>query len=91
VQCLGAHLAGDAIRDVDAQGDPIVGDTIVYLMNAASTPIQYTLPAFVEHGRWECLIDTCDDGREGETFGGGSLYLLGDRSVAVFRLHVAGV
>ena len=88
VQCLGALLAGDALQDVDTQGDPIVGDTLVYLMNAASAPIQYALPAFVGHARWECLIDTSDDGREGQTFGGGSLYPLGDRSVAVFRRRV---
>ena len=91
VQCLGARLAGDAIQEVDAQGDPIVGDTLVYLMNAAPAPIEFALPAVVEHACWECLIDTYDEVREGQTFGGGDLYPLGDRSVAAFRLRVSVV
>jgi glycogen operon protein len=88
VQWLGVRLAGDAIDEVDENGDPIVGDTLVYLLNAAATPIAFTLPAFVKQPRWECLIDTNDSGREGRIFEGGYRYPLGDRSVAVFRMRM---
>jgi glycogen operon protein len=87
VHALGVRLGGDAIHELDDNGDPVVGDTLVYLMNAAPHPIDFTLPAFTDHPHWECLIDTADEGREGQTFDGGYCYPLGDRSVAVFRLQ----
>jgi glycogen operon protein len=87
VQCLGVRLAGDVTHEVDENGDPIVGDTLVYLMNAAPQSIQFALPAIEQRPRWECLLDTYDDSREGQIFDGGYPYPLGDRSVAVFRLQ----
>src|SRR5262249_31529656 len=33
-KCLGVRLAGDLIGDVDERGDPIVGDTLLVLLNA---------------------------------------------------------
>jgi glycogen operon protein len=86
VQCLGVRLDGNAIDELDEQGEPIAGDTLVYLLNAAPTSIAFTLPAFVEQPRWECLIETSDASREGLIFDGGSQYPLANRSVAVFRL-----
>ncbi|MBI4485973.1 MAG: hypothetical protein HY655_08190 [Acidobacteria bacterium] len=58
VQCLGVRLTGDVIHEVDENGEPIVGDTLVYLLNAAAASIDFALPAFVEQPRWECLVDT---------------------------------
>ena len=34
VKCLGVRLAGDLIDDVDERGEPIVGDTLLLLLNA---------------------------------------------------------
>ena len=34
VKCLGVRLAGDVIDDVDERGEPIVGDTLLLLLNA---------------------------------------------------------
>jgi hypothetical protein len=91
VQCLGVRLAGDVIDEVDENGEPIVGDSLVYLLNAAPTSIEFTLTAFVEQPRWERLIDTYDAGGEGQTFVGGYRYPLGDRSVVVFRMPNASL
>ena len=44
VQCLGVRLAGDLIGDVDERGEPIVGDTLLLLLNAHHEPIPFTLP-----------------------------------------------
>ena len=85
VRCLGVQLAGDAIDEVDENGDRIVGDTLVCFLNAAPTPTPCTLPAFVPDRSWECLLDTFDAHREGRIFDGGHQYRLGDRSLAVFR------
>ena len=36
VRCLAMRLSGDQIGDVDEKGDPIVGDTLLLLLNCAS-------------------------------------------------------
>ena len=81
------RLAGNAIGEVSDAGEPIVGDTIVYLLNAGEAPVDFTLSAFVPDPRWECLIDTFDETRAGRVFSGGTTYRMADRSVAVFRLQ----
>ena len=45
VKCLGVRLAGDLIDDVDERGEPIVGETLLILLNAHWEPIPFTLPA----------------------------------------------
>ena len=45
VKCLGVRLAGDLIGDVDERGEPIVGDTLLLLLNAHHEAIPFTLPA----------------------------------------------
>ena len=89
-RCLGVRLAGDGIGEADEEGAPIVGDTIVYLLNAWSSHVPFTLPSFIEHHGWEILLDTFDDRREGQVFEGGSTYPLAEHSLAVFRLRHAG-
>ena len=83
------RLAGDGIGEADEDGAPIVGDTIVYLLNAWSSSVPFTLPSFVEHDGWETLLDTFDNRREGQVFEGGSTYPLAEHSLAVFRLRRA--
>jgi glycogen operon protein len=86
VQCLGVRLAGDHVNDVDDHGNRIVGHSLLYLLNAAPTAMQFTLPAFVDEPQWEVIIDTFSAAREGRVFAGGQPYPLSDRSVVVLRL-----
>jgi isoamylase len=86
VQCLGVRLAGDAIGEVDEDGVPIVGETLLYLLNAAAQPVPFVLPSFAGHPRWETVLETFDGCSEGTWFDGGHIYPLAERSVAVFRL-----
>ncbi len=60
VRCLGVRLAGDLIGDVDERGEPIVGDTMLLLLNAHHEAIPFTLPVTKEGQRWERLRDTAD-------------------------------
>ena len=83
VKCLGARLAGGGIGEVDDEGHPLVGETLVFLMNAAHA-VDFVLPAFETGIAWTCLIDTFDDSREGQTFPRAQTFRLGDRSVALF-------
>ena len=44
IKCIGVRLAGDLIDDEDERGEPIVGDTLLLLLNAHHEPIPFTLP-----------------------------------------------
>ncbi|HZL94073.1 MAG TPA: glycogen debranching protein GlgX [Vicinamibacterales bacterium] len=87
VKCLGVRLSGDAIGELDENGTPILGDTILYLMNASPFPVSFTLPSFAVKPHWVTALDTFDDRRIGQIQEGGSGYPLCDHSLAVFTLH----
>jgi len=46
---LGVRLAGDAIAEVDEQGNAIVDDTLLLLLNAHHEPLSFTLPEAGNH------------------------------------------
>ncbi|MBO0696873.1 MAG: glycogen debranching protein GlgX [Zavarzinella sp.] len=85
VRCIGMRLAGDLIGEVNDRGEPIVGDTLLVLMNAHHEPIPFALPTTNPNHRWERLYDTADDASQPTAHGAGESYPLKERSVAVFR------
>ena len=91
-RCLGLRLSGDAIDDVDARGDPITDDTLLFLLNAHHEPVRFVLPAHRRGVRWEALVDTRSaDGRlHLRPLRGGEPYELEGRSVALLRLRRKG-
>ena len=52
VRSLGMLLAGNAIEEVDEHGEPIVGDTLLVLLNAHSEDVPFTLPALEADQQW---------------------------------------
>jgi isoamylase len=90
VRCLGMRLAGDVIGEVNDRGEPIVGDTLLALMNAHHEPIPFALPATKSDHTWELLYDTADDAAGPAAFSGGDQYPLRDRSLALFRTVPVG-
>jgi isoamylase len=87
VKCLGMRLAGDLIGDVDQRGLPIVGETLLILLNAHWEPIPFHLPPHGEDRHWEVILGTADPEAE-------PLYLSQDedvdlkaRSLMVLRLR----
>jgi glycogen operon protein len=87
VKCLGVRLAGDVIGDVDEMGEPIVGETVLILLNAHHEPIPFSLPEHQPERHWERLIDTADPDAESSFHDGKQQYDLQGRSVVVFRLR----
>src|SRR5262245_30674776 len=85
VKCLGMRLAGDLIGEVDERAEPIVGDTLLVLLNAHHEPIPFTFPATRVDHRWERLYDTAEDVSPPAVHAAGESYPLRDRSVALFR------
>ena len=88
VKCLGMRLAGDLIGEVDEEGETIVGDTLLVLMNADFNSIKFTLPRANPYHRWERLFDTADDHAPAAIIDPFAVYNLRDRSLAVFRTYL---
>jgi glycogen operon protein len=84
-RCLGVRLAGDLIGDMDERGEPIIGDTILLLLNAHYEAIPFTLPPLKEGQQWERLLDTIDVPGEPLCLGGEQPYTLQGRSMVVLR------
>jgi isoamylase len=85
VRVLGVRLAGDVINDMDERGEPIVGDTLLLLINSHWEEIKFTLPATKVEHVWESMLDTANDSHEPKTLKGGEQYPLFGRSLALLR------
>ena len=86
MRCLGMRLNGDAIDEADEQGQRVIGDTVVVMLNGSDAAAAFMLPATDDSERWETLIDTWDPWRPAKRLPGGSAYELQPRSVAVLKL-----
>ncbi|NUN48677.1 MAG: glycogen debranching protein GlgX [Candidatus Brocadiae bacterium] len=84
VRCLGCRLSGDSIDEMDTEGEPVRGDTLLILLNAHHEPIPFRLPA---DAGWERLLDTAAPTASG-VFEAGSTFRLDGHSLAVFRQQV---
>jgi isoamylase len=85
-RCLGVRLNGDAIAEIDEFGEPVVGDTLVMLINGGVESVAFALPVLAAAERWETLIDTADPWQAPRQLRGGDSYALQGRSVAVLKL-----
>ena len=86
-RCLGVRLAGDIIGDVDERGEPIVGDTLLLLLNAHHEQIPFALPATKGHEVWHLLLDTARASLDNNGRPEKSTYALAGRSMAVLRVR----
>ena len=83
VKCLGVRLAGDLINDENERGEPIVGETLLLLLNAHWEPISFTLPQTREGHLWDRILDTADLSEHQRDYQGGQQYEVKDRSLAL--------
>jgi isoamylase len=83
---LGVMLAGNALGEVDENGDLVMDDTLLLLMNAHTEAVDFRLPPH-DAGRWEVLVDTSrPDGVEtGDVHPPGGMLPLPDRSLLLLR------
>jgi glycogen operon protein len=88
IQCIGVRLAGDIIGDVDEQGKPLFGDTILVLINASPNATIFQVPPHKKGQKWMFVLDTAIGEAPKQTeFREGDTYLLQDRSLAVLRIR----
>ncbi len=89
VKCLGVRLAGDLIGDVDERGEPIIGETLLILLNAHHEAIPFTLPVTKPEHHWERLFDTAEPVAGLAVFDTNQAYPLQGRSVVLFSTRLA--
>ncbi len=90
VRCLGMRLAGDLVDEVDERGEPIMGDTLLVLLNSHHEPISFTLPVTSNEQHWELLWDTAGTVAENH-YTAGAVFPLRDRALALFRTHTPSI
>jgi glycogen operon protein len=85
VKCMGMRLAGDVMNEVDERGEPIVGDTLLLLLNHYWEEMPFALPETKEGQVWETMIDTRDDDAPQRICRGGESFPLFGRSLTLLR------
>ena len=55
---IAVMLAGDALAEVNEQGELLVDDTLLLLFNAHTAPVEFRLPAAEDGTPWDVVIDT---------------------------------
>jgi glycogen operon protein len=87
LRAIGVWLAGAATDLVDERSRPIVGDTLVILMNSHDEGIEFRLPpAGGPAAAWTLLLDSSrPQAPEGERFASRDAYTLGGRAIAVLK------
>ena len=88
IRCLGVMLSGDAISEVDEEGEKITGETLLILLNAHHDTIPFVLPVSKKGMHWGILLDTASGNEQTRPHlisSGGRIYPLQGRSLALFR------
>jgi hypothetical protein len=79
-------LSGNAIEEVDERGEPIIGDTLLVLLNAHNDKVPFTLPPLEPDQQWQRIFDTIDGRPRERVFQSDARYPLQGRSMAVFKV-----
>lgn len=83
-RCVGMLLDGRMVEEVDTDGEPLEGDTVLLLINASEEEIPFTLPPLDEGFYWQAELDTFYPARRPKDLPQGHLYRLKTRSMALF-------
>jgi glycogen operon protein len=82
VQCFGVRWDGH-VDEVDANGDPVVGKTVLLLFNADDASHDFVLPAHDAGDTWRVAVDTVAFEAPDKTAQAGEAYKVTDRGFAL--------
>ena len=85
IRSLMVRLDGESIDETDAEGNRIVDDTFLLLMNADRDSVAFTLPAHPLELPWVRVLDTSEFDWRRTAILRGNRYRVRGRSMAVFR------
>jgi glycogen operon protein len=87
-RCLGVLLTGGDLGELGPRGEPVTDDSFLLIINAHHEDVCFTLPALRPEETWRAIVDTTwDDLTQRSVHGGGTLYSLKARSLALFIEH----
>ena len=81
---LAVRLAGNMIGEFDDRGMPIVGETLLLLINGEDDAIEFVLPKIEGHQYWRSILDTTSAAPAVRRFSDGGRCRLVGRSLAIF-------
>jgi glycogen operon protein len=79
-------MVGDALGEVDEQGRPLRGDTLLILLNAHHQDVPFALPTISPNTAWVRILDTIAPYVEERRYTGDTEYPLQGRTLALFTL-----
>ena len=82
---VGMLLDGTRIRELDHEGQPIVGDSLYVFLNASAHAVTITLPQVPSGGAWEHVLDTNDPGAPVATSAPATVQAVGAQTVRIYR------
>jgi glycogen operon protein len=82
--CLAVRLAGNLVNDMDPRGQPIVGDSLLILLNAHHEPVAFTLPESPDGG-WKLALHTAVPTHADQELTDLKTFIVESRSLVVFR------
>jgi isoamylase len=85
IRSLMVRLDGESIDEADAEGNRIVDDTFLLLMNADRDSVAFTLPAHRLELPWVRVLDTSESEWGRTAVLRGNRYRVRGRSMAIFR------
>lgn len=85
VRCLGMQLNGQAIEETDEQGERIVDDVMLLLINGDHNTQTFTLPGDPVDPRWEVLLDTNTPELDARSAAPGEVFELQSRTLVLLR------
>jgi glycogen operon protein len=86
-RCLGMRLEGAMQDELDDRGRPLVGQTVLLMMNALPDPIPFAVPVLVPKASWRAVLDTSRRRLPRRRFRPGDTYALQPRSMAILQLR----
>jgi glycogen operon protein len=87
VRCLGVVLAGNAMEEINEIGEPVIGDTLLILLNADREKVPFTLPpTSAGEYQWLRVLDTMVARPARRIYRGATRYPLQGRSSVVFKM-----
>ena len=90
LRALGMRLNGESIDEVDERGQPIIGDSLLVLLNSQPATVLFRLPRHKPSERWESYVDTSQPAVTSKQWSHEEQYELQARSVVVFILRSGG-
>ncbi|MFW6056689.1 MAG: glycogen debranching protein GlgX [Chloroflexota bacterium] len=84
LRCLGVYLCGEMPGEVNSQGEPVMGDSLLLLINSYHEAISYTIPTILGDSPWRIVLDTYAGFIDGDrTSIPGDSVEVGDRTLMV--------